>query len=253
MVSGRRVAAFLAVLCATAAPVGCSPSTTESPTSSTSATSATTSTKSEPTSTYATSAAGLADLDLSQLTEVRDSFPPDFVPAPPSAPRKVQAEYAHLVGEMVSYGKPFTVDPPHCRALLAPVEAQAGADAMGVSAEGPDKQSIVVSVYNPVTISDALPSTGCDRMTFVVESAVPDGAAERLAAPNIDGAASYALKVDFTVTNPNSTQPLLVDYFYVAILDNRTYVEVQARMNPGFQAEPLLPDLLTKAVNAIRG
>ncbi len=32
-----------------------------------------------------------------------------------------------------------------------------------------------------------------------------------------------------------------------------SYTEVRARVNPDFQAEPLLPDLLSKAVTAIRG
>jgi hypothetical protein len=81
-------------------------------------------------------------------------------------------------------------------------------------------------------------------MSFHVDGAVPDGTAERLAAPNIDGAVTNGLKVIFGDG---------VDYFYIAILDGRTYVEVMARVAPDFQAEPLLPDLLTKAVAAISG
>ncbi len=65
----------------------------------------------------------------------------------------------------------------------------------------------------------------------------------RLDAPVFDGATTYGLRIDHGG---------VVEYFYTAILDGRTYVQVTARMAPDFQAEPLLPDLLTKAVAAIR-
>ena len=156
----------------------------------------------------------------------------------------MEPKYAHLVGDTVSYGKPFTVDPPECRPLFKPVEVQGGAEKMGIGAGGPQAPALVVSAVNPVAVPFPFPSRGCDRMTFHVESAVPDGTAERLAAPNIDGAMTNGLKI---IHNEG------VEYFYTAILDGRTYVLVMARMAPDFQAEPLLPDLLTKAVTAIRG
>jgi hypothetical protein len=41
------------------------------------------------------------------------------------------------------------------------------------------------------------------------------------------------------------------EYYYIAILDSHVYVHVDARVTPGFPAQPFLPDLLTKAVAAI--
>jgi hypothetical protein len=206
--------------------------------------SATTTTDSAP---PAPSAVALPGVDLSRLNELRDDFPPGFTPAPPSRPGTESDEYAYLVGDTVSYGRPFTVNPPQCRPLLKPVDGLPGADEMGAGAEGPEKQVITVSVNNPVTVPAGLPSTGCDRMSFHVEDDAvrTGGTAERLAAPNIDGAATSAIKI--TVDGAP-----YVEYFYVAILDGRAYTEVRARVNPDFQREPLFSDLLSEAVAAIR-
>jgi hypothetical protein len=43
------------------------------------------------------------------------------------------------------------------------------------------------------------------------------------------------------------------EYYYIATLDIHVYVHVDARVTPSFPAQPFLPDLLTKAVAAIRG
>lgn len=195
------------------------------------------------TATTAPSTSPSSTVDLSRLAEVSDDFPPGFTPQPPSGPKKVTAQDAQLISETVSYGKPLTVTPPECRPLFKPVEARTGAEKMGVGAGGPQPPSLVVSAVDPVAVPVALPTQGCDRMTFVVAGAVPDGTAERLAAPHIDGATTNGLKVFYDGG---------VEYFYTAILDGRTYVEVWARVGPDFQAEPVLPDLLTKAVAAIR-
>lgn len=207
--------------------VGCSPSETQS--------------ESSP---AATTHASQGAIDLARLAELNDDFPPGLKPEPTSGPSKVRAEYAHQVGDKVSYGKPFSVDPPECRALFNPVDAREGADRMGIGAGGPQPPALVVSAVNPVAVPVPLPSTGCDRMTFEVEGAIPDGTAERLTAPDIDGAVTDGLKIIYDGG---------VEYFYTAVLDGRTYVEVMARMAPDFQAEPTLPDLLSKAVSAIRG
>nr|WP_255396375.1 DUF5642 family protein [Mycobacterium sp. E740] len=182
-------------------------------------------------------------LDLSRLAEVGDDFPPSFTPTPPAGPKTVTPRDAQLISDAVSYGKPLTVAPPECRPLFKPVAAQAGAEKMGVGAGGPQPPALVVSAVSPVAVPDPLPTRGCDRMTFTVAGAVPDGTAERLAAPHIEGATTNGLKVLFDGG---------VEYFYTAILDGRTYVEVWCRVGPDFQAEPVLPDLLTKAVAAIR-
>jgi hypothetical protein len=185
--------------------------------------------------------------DLSKLSELTDDMPPGFNPYPFEV-RKLEPVLVPGVGTVVSYGKPFTVEPPECRVLLKSVDAQAGADTAGFRAGGQDKRSISVIADMPVNVPDEIPATGCDRMTYQV----PDdghpmtGTVERIAAPNIDAAITYGLKV----TVDGFPDP---EYFYAAILDNHVYVNVNARLAPDFQAQPLLPDLLTKAVTAIRG
>jgi hypothetical protein len=137
---------------------------------------------------------------------------------------------------------------------LKPVEGRVGADSASItSATGAQDPFIAVSVDDPVSVQAPIPPSGCDRFTFAVQSAVPDGTAERLAAPELDGAETYALRVDFTVTNPSATDVPLVEYFYTAILDGRTYVNLWARVPPDFAPEPALPNLLTRAVSAISG
>lgn len=182
-------------------------------------------------------------VDLARLAELQDDFPPGLTPEL-AEPSKVGSRWAYLVGDTVSSGKPFSVDPPACRALLDPVIAGGDADKAGIGAGGPQPPALSVGVTTPVSVPVVLPSTDCDRMTFEVEGALPGGTVERLTAPNIDSATTYGLKVSYDEG---------AEYFYIAILDGRTYVVVRARMNPDFQPEPLLPDLLTKAVSAIRG
>ena len=234
MAPSRRAAALLTVLWTTVALVACSTPESEP--------------QADPSSVPTSSVTASSDVDVARLAAIAGDFPTDFPPKPPFTPGKVDQEHAHLVGDTVSSGRPFTVDPPHCRALFKPIDAQGGADRLGVGAEGPGKQLLNVSVYSPVSVPAALPATGCERMSFHVEddAVLTNGTAERLAAPNINGAATTAVSVrtDFFE---------YVEYFYVAILDGRTFVQVLARVHPDFQAEPLLPDLLTKAVTALRG
>lgn len=234
---------FASTVCALA---GCS--TSETGPDSSVAASETSTARSELTTAETTSAPPVAParIDIERLAEIRGDFPPDFPPGPPREPTKEAPAYAHLVGDAVSFGKPFTVDPPQCRALLDPVDGQAGADRMLVGAQGPAEQVISVIVSNPVTVPAGLPSTGCDRMSFHVENDVNYGTAARLAAPNIDGAVTSAIKVI-----PEKSE--FVGYNYIAILDGRVFIEVVARVHPNFQAEPLLPILLSKGVAAIRG
>ena len=172
-----------------------------------------------------------AGIDIARLAEVGESFPPDFAPGPPDVPSKQAPEYAHLVGDTVSWGRPFTVDPPQCRPLLAPVAGRAGADKMGVGAEGPGKQLLNVSVSDPVTVPAVLPSTGCDRMSFHVEddAVLTYGTVERLPAPNIDGATTSAIKVTTEGWE-------YVEYYYIAILDGGVFTQAMARVYPDFRA-----------------
>jgi Domain of unknown function (DUF5642) len=228
MVLSRRLAALLTVLCAAVALSGCSAAKTEP--------------ESAP-----TSAEAAAEYDLARLAVMHDDFPPGFIPFPFEL-RKLQPTYVDQVSAAVSYGRPFTVDPPQCKSLLKPVDGQAGADSNGSRADGPDKQSISVAADMPVSIPAEIPATGCNRMTYTVQDDrhPSNGTAERITAPSIGGATTFALKI----VVDGFPQP---EYFYAAILDERVFVDVNARLNPGVQADPLLSDLLVKAVAAIRG
>ncbi|MDT5107464.1 MAG: hypothetical protein QOI25_4977 [Mycobacterium sp.] len=194
-----------------------------------------------------TSADAAAGYDLARLSEVKDDFPPDFTPSPFGA-AKLDPAYVDLVGAVVSYGKPFTVDPQECRALLKPVDGQVGAVTNGSLFDGPNKQSIAVNADAPVTVPAEIPGANCYRMTFDVQNHAvrTRGTAERITAPAIDGAVTEALKIQAD-GYPD------VEYYYAAILDDRLYVNVAARVDPSFAAQPLLPDLLVKAVAAVRG
>ena len=194
-----------------------------------------------------TSADAAVGYELARLAEVKDDFPPDFTPSPFEV-AKLDPAYVDQVGAVVSYGKPFTVDPQHCRALLKPVDGRIGADTNGSRVDGPNKQSIAVNADAPVAVPAEIPATNCDRMTFDVKNDAvrTRGTAERITAPIIDGAVTEALKIQID-GYPD------VEYYYAAIVDNRLYVNVAARLNPSFDAQPLLPDLLVRAVAAVRG
>lgn len=238
MVAPRHIAALLTVTCAGVALVSCSSSAESkyaAPTSTSTSTAA------------STPSAIPAGYDVSRLSQLMDAFPAGFNPVP-SQPAKLAPEWVDGVGTIVSYGRPFTVDPAQCRALLNPVAGRAGADTMAIRADGPDKQSIAVNADAPVAVPAAIPATGCDRMTFDVDddAVLTRGTAERIAAPGVDGAVTTAVKVQLDGF-PN------VEYHYAAILDDGVYVNVAARVDPSFAAQPLLPDLLVMAVAAVRG
>ncbi|RAV07222.1 hypothetical protein DQP55_22485 [Mycolicibacterium sp. GF69] len=194
----------------------------------------------------ATSTGAAQKVDLAALSQLEDDMPPGFVPYP-SEVRELKPIYVAGVGSVVSSGKPFTVEPSECRTLLQPVEGRAGADTMGIRADGPERRAISVGADTPVSVPAEIPERGCDRLTYTV----PDdnnprrGSAERIDAPDIDGAATFALKI----TTDGYADP---EYFYAAIFDD-VYVHVDARLAPDFAAQPLLPDLLVKAVSSVRG
>jgi hypothetical protein len=180
--------------------------------------------------------------DLARLVALEHDFPPGFS-VHAGEVQQAHAQVVDQVGTTVSYGKSFAVDPPQCRALLKPVDGTVGANFLGLRGDGPDEQTIYVGADDQVTVPAKIPATGCDRITFDVDSALPNGTASRIAAPKIAGATTVAFKVQYAPP----------EYYYIAILNDHVYVHVDARVSPGFHAQPFLPDLLVKAVAAIRG
>jgi hypothetical protein len=189
----------------------------------------------------------LREYDLSRLSEIQGDFPPGFVPRPAEV-RALKPVWRDGVGSAVSSGKPFTVEPPQCKDLLKPVSGEVNSQTIGIRAESADKRGIAVGADLPVSVTGVLPSSGCDAMTYTVpdDEQPRSGTAQRLTAPAIDGATTLALKV----TTNGFLDP---EYFYTAIVDDRLYVDVHARLAPEFEAQPVLSGLLVKAVAAVRG
>lgn len=205
-----------------------------------------------PSETRTSSSGPVEPRDLMRLAEVVDDFPPGYQPRPPAGVGSLDAKQAMDVGDFVSYGESLAVDPQSCLPLLKPVTARAGTHWVTVSsATGPRDPFIALSVYEPVEVSAAIPAEGCDRFDFEVEGAMPDGTAERLAAPAVDGATTYAVKVTSPQNGTAAVELPLVEYFYTAILDDRTYLNLWARVPSEFAAEPALPELLRKGVAAL--
>jgi hypothetical protein len=132
-----------------------------------------------------TSSSGHAD--LARLVALEHDFPPGFS-VHAGEVQQAHAQVVDQVGTTVSYGKSFAVDPPQCRALLKPVDGTVGANFLGLRGDGPDEQTIYVGADDQVTVPAKIPATGCDRITFDVDSALPNGTASRIAAPKIAGA-----------------------------------------------------------------
>jgi hypothetical protein len=194
-------------------------------------------------------------VDLSRLGEIGHDFPTGYTVAPNPLPgvRQLDAPQAAIIGDFVSYGEPLTAEPASCRALLMPVRADAGADSTSISSmTGVQDPFISVTATDPVSVPISIPDAGCQSFTFDVRGAIPDGSIEQLPAPSFDDSTAYGFRVELPITNPAATRVGLVEYFYTAILDGRTFVNVWARVPPDFKPEPALPDLLTKAVTAIR-
>jgi hypothetical protein len=200
--------------------------------------------RSSSSSAAATSGESDGGYDISRIAEVEDDFPPGFTPR--WFPLHVlNEEQATSVGEVV-YGEPSTVDPPQCASVLKPVHATAGTESVGFRADGPQGQMSVGADRFPVSVRVDIPSVCCDRTSYTVEKLRQSGTVERIGAPDIDGATTTALKIQIDGADK-------VDYYHIAFLGDRVSVDLRARVDPNFQAEPFLSDLFGKAVAAVRG
>ncbi|HEV7422991.1 MAG TPA: hypothetical protein VGO30_24630 [Mycobacterium sp.] len=238
MPSTRRFAALLTVLGTAVVLSGCSTSTTE-PERSTAA--------SASTPTASSSSAAPGGYDLSRLAELRVDIPIEFEPKVYPKER-LDGAFASDVGAVVSSGEHFAVDPPQCRPLLKPVDATAGVESVTIRADKlKGKDGIWLGAYSPVSVPSGIPSTGCDRMMYSVpELQNQTGTVARIPAPDIEGATTIALQIQVN-------QYQYVGYHYAAIIGDDAFIRVEGRFDPSFQAQPMLPDMLVKAVAAIRG
>ncbi|BBY26009.1 DUF5642 family protein [Mycolicibacterium sediminis] len=189
-------------------------------------------------------------LDLSRITEAMPALPSGFVRTEkqPIVPLELADRFVDRVSTVVSYGRPFVVEPATCRPLLKPVDAAVGADTIRFRGDRGRKEMISVGATQPVTIPQPIPATGCDRMSFQVpdDGHPMSGTVDRFAPPPIEGAETIALRV--LVDDSPYTE-----YHYAAILDGGGFVDVHTRVDPAFAAEPALSDLLVTAVDAVRG
>jgi len=237
MVPSRRLVALLTVLCTAVVLSGCSATKTAPESAPTSART--------PTASSAAAASGA--YDLSRLAELTGDIPIEFEPK--VYPKEhLDEDFASDVGAVVSSGEQFTVNPAQCHPLLKPVAAAAGVESVTIRADKlRGKDGIWLGAYSPVAVPSGIPSAGCDRMTYAIpELQNQTGTVERIPAPDIDGATTIALKI---LVN----QYQYVGYYYAAIIGDDTFIRVEGRFDPSFPAQPILPDMLVKAVAAIRG
>jgi hypothetical protein len=194
----------------------------------------------------------VALLDLGRVAAAADAFPSSIAPNLPGAVAEVNPA-TDSVGDFVAAGNELVVTPESCHALLKPVDVKADTDVASItSVDDPTAPFVGVFAYDPVTVPFAIPSSGCDTFLFHVVGTQPDGTVESLSAPPIDGAVTFGLKVTFVYGGSPAEAPLC-QYFYVAVLDGRTFVKVWARVPADFAPDPVLPNLLSRTVTALRG
>jgi hypothetical protein len=183
--------------------------------------------------------------DIASVGTIKDDFPPGYV-AEVSPQTTLAKEQADGVGNAITFDAPVTVDPPQCLPVLKPIHVPANAKSVEVRASGPQGQITVTTnqVQDPIAMTKA--PAGCDRVSYNQEDLQQNGTAERIAAPAIEG--GYAQAVKLTTERVN-----LADYYYVATLADRIVVDLHARMDPKYDAPPMLSGLLTKVIDRLRG
>lgn len=185
--------------------------------------------------------------DLSKLSQLESAMPEGFVPFPTNV-STLPDSYAAGVGTALPGSERVEVEPAHCAPLLKPVDGISGSESARLRADAPDKRSIAIAADTPVDVRLNFPISGCEQMTYTVPDApVPyRGTVERIGAPTIDGAQTYALKI----TVDGFPDP---EYFYAAIVDDRLFFDINARVAPDFPAQQELSELLVRAVEAVTG
>ncbi|ART72358.1 hypothetical protein BTO20_30780 [Mycobacterium dioxanotrophicus] len=196
--------------------------------------------------TPSSSKAPLLKNDINRLANVKDAFPqgitPNVIPARTSGDIDT-VKIGRLVGSAST-----SVDPPQCEPVLQPVRQSGGALTTALDTPGRDGPHVVVGASQSDHLSQVeLPQTGCEHISYSAEG--EHGTVDRLVPPTIDHATTFAFRTQYTYDYGVSG----TRHFYSAILDDNIYITVRGQLDSDEESEQALPELLVKAVAAIRG
>jgi hypothetical protein len=193
-------------------------------------------------SSSATTSEAPGGFDISRIDQVGLQLPPE-AEATPIPHTVVNEEEAKTLAGM---RKDFSYNPPQCGTLLSKsTHLVAGSQIQGVTVRKPD-QIVILIVESPAPVTDPPRVAGCDRVTFTVPDEVK-GTAERIPGPAIAGTKTTGTKTHMDLTT--SEGPKTVDETTLrAELSDRVEIAVGGKGDPA-----RLPDLLNKAVVAVRG
>jgi hypothetical protein len=183
--------------------------------------------------------------DIASVTAIKDDFPPGYV-VEVSPQTTLAKEQADSVGNAITFDAPVTVDPPQCLPVLKPIHLPANTKSVEVRASGPQGLITVTTNQVPDPIAVTKAPGGCERMSYTQDDLHRRGTVERITAPAVDG--GYAQAVKLTTERVN-----LADYFYIATVGDRIVVDLHARMDPKYDAPPMLSGLMTKVTDRLQG
>jgi uncharacterized protein DUF5642 len=182
--------------------------------------------------------------DISQLSRLRDQFPPGFDKVQNSTIATLGADaekfFAVGVGDIVK------VDPPLCRSVLQPVRAPQDAQYTMIGALG--RGAILVgAVSSPTPLGKAVVPKGCEQVTLTqrVGGRVVVSTVTRRPGPPIDGVVT-------TESIAEAAQGATKSYVFAAFLTDTVAVTSEGILPGNAAAEDLLSGMLVKAVNALR-
>ncbi|ORA32290.1 hypothetical protein BST13_22745 [Mycobacterium aquaticum] len=192
------------------------------------------------------SKAPLVKYDINRLADVKDAFPqgitPNVIPARTSGDIDT-VKIGLVVGPTL-----ISVDPPQCEPVLQPVRQSGGAIMTALDTPGRDGPHVVVGASQSDHLSPVeLPQTGCEHISYSVEG--EHGTVDRLVPPTIDHAKTFAFRTQYTYDYGTSG----TRHFYSALIDDNIYITVRGQLDSDVESEQALPELLVKAVAAVRG
>lgn len=179
--------------------------------------------------------------DIFRVDRVTAAFPSGFttVAYPAMTPNLKDSWIAALPGTLVV--------PTQCRSMVVPpyVQPAPDAEAAGVDARGAGGRIQVVALRSPQPIPPVPAPQGCGLGLVVSGSPSVAGPAERVPTPQIPGVTTMGVKLTPLEENPK--------YLLTAALDDQTVVVVAGNVDRAANPQQLMPDLLGKAVAAVRG